>query len=292
MSRYLFGTLIMVCGVLILSPDSATLRKIGGDPWVVSFWRGIGICSVIWLLALLSDARGWWQQLRHPGWTGAAIVVTFGLSQISFVLAVTYLGAPTVLVLVSTTPLASAVASWLLFRERTDGPLWCAIMAGVVGASIAGSGVTQEVPWIGWLGAFGVPTLMGVGLSLTRAFAGERIWPLYGLSSGLGALAIGLVIPVFAVPAGSEWWMVFNACIVVPLSFALITIAPRYLPAPEVGLYLLLETLIGPIFVWFLVGESPTTRDFLGGAILLTALSSLFIYRMLQERARKVGVSP
>jgi len=130
---------------------------------------------------------------------------------------------------------------------------------------------------------------MGVGLSLTRAFEGARIWPLYGLSSGLGALAIGCVIPSFAVPAGAESWMMINACLIVPVSFALITIAPRYLPAPEVGLYLLLETLIGPVFVWLLVGESPSSRDFVGGAILLSALSGLFVYRMLEER-RRAGI--
>ena len=67
---------------------------------------------------------------------------------------------------------------------------------------------------------------------------------------------------------------------VVPLSFALITIAPKYLPAPEVGLYLLLETLIGPLIVWLLVDEAPRLADYIGGLILITALVCLFSYRM------------
>ena len=55
---------------------------------------------------------------------------------------------------------------------------------------------------------------------------------------------------------------------------------PKYLPAPEVGLYLLLETLIGPIIVWILVGEVPRRNDFIGGALLLAALVGLFTYRI------------
>ena len=55
---------------------------------------------------------------------------------------------------------------------------------------------------------------------------------------------------------------------------------PKYLPAPEAGLYLLLETLIGPIIVWILVGEVPRRNDFIGGALLLAALVGLFTYRI------------
>jgi len=73
------------------------------------------------------------------------------------------------------------------------------------------------------------------------------------------------------------------------VSFALITIAPKYLPAPEVGLYLLLETLIGPVIVWFLVSEAPRENDFIGGAILLTALIGLFTYRMHQSTRKGVA---
>jgi len=73
------------------------------------------------------------------------------------------------------------------------------------------------------------------------------------------------------------------------VSFALITIAPKYLPAPEVGLYLLLETLIGPVIVWVLVSEAPRENDFIGGAILLTALIALFTYRMRQAIRQEIA---
>ena len=34
----------MIIGVLVLSPDSGVLRLIDGDPYIISFWRGIGVC--------------------------------------------------------------------------------------------------------------------------------------------------------------------------------------------------------------------------------------------------------
>lgn len=286
MRPYTFGTLLMIAGVLVLSPDSGLLRLIDGDPYVISFWRGVGIGLVVWIFALVRNPTEFVRQLTTPSWLSAAIILAFGLSSMAFVFGVTHLGAPTMLVFVSTTPLASAVASWLIFREKTDAPLWIAIALGMTGALIAGSGIPLDTPWEGWLAGFAVPVLTGLGISLTRHFPGDTIWPIYGLSSLCVALGLWFVIPTLLIPEGSFWFVLLNACVVVPISFALITLAPKYLPAPEVGLYLLLETLIGPVIVWWLVGEAPRERDFVGGAILLSALIGLFTYRMHQGRRR------
>ena len=278
----------MLAGVLILSPDSATLRVIDGDPYVISFWRGLGIGLVVWLLALLRSPTEFVRQLTTPSWLSLAIISVFGVSSMAFVFGVTHLGAPTMLVFVSTTPLASAIASWVLFKERTDLALWLAIVVGITGALIAGSGIPTQTAWEGWISAGAVPILTGIGISLTRHFPGDTIWPLYGLASLLVAAFLAVIVPSFAVPLGMEAWVALNALVIVPLSFALITLAPKYLPAPEVGLYLLLETLIGPVLVWMMVGEAPRTRDFIGGGFLLSALVGLFTYRMLSARQRSL----
>jgi drug/metabolite transporter (DMT)-like permease len=68
---------------------------------------------------------------------------------------------------------------------------------------------------------------------------------------------------------------------VLPVSFALITLAPRYLPAPEVGLVLLLETLLGPLWVWFALGERVSGLTILGGAVVV---STLVVHSALQLR--------
>src|SRR3546814_1616435 len=49
--------------------------------------------------------------------------------------------------------------------------------------------------------------------------------------------------------------------LVVPVSFALITVGPRYLPAAEVGLITLLETVLGPFWVWLVLAEYPRSEE-------------------------------
>ena len=48
-------------------------------------------------------------------------------------------------------------------------------------------------------------------------------------------------------------------CVAIP--FVLVTIAPRFIPAEEVNLFFLLETIIGPIWVWLIIQEQPSTRS-------------------------------
>jgi drug/metabolite transporter (DMT)-like permease len=52
----------------------------------------------------------------------------------------------------------------------------------------------------------------------------------------------------------------------------LMTIATRYLSAGEVGLLSLLETILGPIWVWLGIGERPTNIALIGGLIVIVAL--------------------
>jgi drug/metabolite transporter (DMT)-like permease len=52
----------------------------------------------------------------------------------------------------------------------------------------------------------------------------------------------------------------------------MIFFAPRYLPAAEVGLLLLLETVLAPLWVLFALGEQLTIQVVLSAAIILGAI--------------------
>jgi drug/metabolite transporter (DMT)-like permease len=56
-------------------------------------------------------------------------------------------------------------------------------------------------------------------------------------------------------------------------------------PAPEVALLMLLETVLGPLWVWLGVGEEPPPATFLGGAIVLGAVALHAAWRLSRRRA-------
>ena len=54
--------------------------------------------------------------------------------------------------------------------------------------------------------------------------------------------------------------------------FCLLTIGPAYISAPEVSLYTLIETVLGPVFVYVGGFEAPPVLTVYGGTLLLLAL--------------------
>ena len=60
-------------------------------------------------------------------------------------------------------------------------------------------------------------------------------------------------------------------CVAIP--FVLVTIAPRFIPAEEVNLFFLLETIIGPFWVWMVIKEQPSIETIQGGSIIIITIA-------------------
>jgi len=67
-------------------------------------------------------------------------------------------------------------------------------------------------------------------------------------------------------------------CVAIP--FVLITLAPRYISAAEVNLFFLLETILGPIWVWFVIKEQPSTETIIGGIVIITTIATHSIFSL------------
>jgi drug/metabolite transporter (DMT)-like permease len=81
--------------------------------------------------------------------------------------------------------------------------------------------------------------------------------------------------------------MLVLGLLVLPVSLAMIGLAPRYLPAPEVSLILRLEALLAPLWVWLVLGEVPSRETLVGGSIILTTLVCLTVYSIHTHRNRQ-----
>ena len=53
----------------------------------------------------------------------------------------------------------------------------------------------------------------------------------------------------------------------------MVTLAPRYITAAEVNLFFLLETILGPLWVWFVIKEQPSLETILGGAVIVITIA-------------------
>jgi drug/metabolite transporter (DMT)-like permease len=64
---------------------------------------------------------------------------------------------------------------------------------------------------------------------------------------------------------------------ILPLSFVTLSYAARFVPSSTVSLIMLLETVLGPLWVWWGIDEAPSATMLIGGGIVLTCLAVFLI---------------
>ena len=62
------------------------------------------------------------------------------------------------------------------------------------------------------------------------------------------------------------------------LGISLITCSAPYLPAPEVSIFMLAESILGPLWPWIFLGEKVTSMELLGGSLIFLSLLVLFTF--------------
>ena len=111
-------------------------------------------------------------------------------------------------------------------------------------------------------------TGLAVGAVIIRSRKKINLVP----SAMMGKLMVTLIALLFAdnlVLKGNDSIIIPLMCIMcVAIPFVLITLAPRYISAAEVNLFFLLETILGPIWVWLVIKEQPSTETIIGGIII------------------------
>lgn len=271
-SPHRHGMLLAAVGVLSLSFDAVLVRLAGTDGWNVTFWRGWLICLSMAVLTLARRER-WRPSSRAEGVAAAAVVALYGMNTALFVLSVSHTKAANTVVILSCAPFFAALFSWLFLRERVRVRTLVAIALCVTGVLVVFSGSLGGGTVVGDGLALLLAVLMGVSLTVLRRFPGI---PRIPLTCGAGAVA-GLAASAFAEPLSLQpaayGWLAIMGLVQMPLASVLIMTATRYLPSPEVSLFLLIETVLGPVWVWLAVGEEPPSLTLVGGALILVTIS-------------------
>ena len=274
LSRTAFGLLITTVGVLVLSAEGVPIRLIEVDSWTLLFLRGVLAAPGLFVFFLVVERGTWRHQLRSMGLAGLLAAVLFAIDNVAFIYSITHTSVANTLLLISLSPLFAALFTRMVLRELVPRRTWLAIAGGALATLIimVGSLVEGDLP--GTLAGLVAAVALGGTLVVLRARPHLNMVPAVALGSGLGAL-VGLPVSSPSSADPQDWmYLIALGLVIVPVGFGLISTGPRYIPAPEVALVLLLETVLGALFVWMAVGEAPTLTTVVGGAILVVVLAT------------------
>lgn len=290
--RQVLGLSLALLGVLVLTPDALLIRLVGADRATLLFWRALLEGLTLWVVLALWYRGRLLAVTLEMGRIGLLAVAVFGLSTILFVTSITLTKAANTLFILSTAPLFAALISWLVLGERVARRTWIAICCALLGIGIIFAGGLGGGTLVGDLLALGAAISLAGQLSIARHARAINLVPALAAGMLLVALLSGTTFASpLSISESDVLWLGLLGCVVVPVAFGLLTLAPRYIPSPEVSLIMQLEAVLGPLWVWLGVGEVPPVATFIGGAIVLATLvvHSILGLRAYQARQRGGG---
>ena len=285
-SNHAKGLLLTAIGGMALTADIPLIKLAGGDVWSILMLRA----GTTFLAAMCIWAV--WRALSAgaptliPGRAGMAVAAFYALSSIAFITGVYNTSTANVVFILAFNTVFAALLSWLFLKERPRPATLVAMAAMVVGVLIiVGDGIAAG-NLFGDMMALAASFLIACAITVSRASGRDMgFTPLVATILPF-CVALGFVIGQGGLQIASPWWIVFNGAVVMPLSFYCLATGPRYITAPEVAMFYLLETVLAPIWVWMIFAETPSTRSLIGGAILVVALVAHSLWQIHHSRVR------
>ena len=267
------GSLLAFIAVMFITPDSLFIRLSNVDTWGLVFYRGIIPFFTVLTGMLIVYKLNFFKMLFLSGYHGLIFITTFSITNITFVVSIQNTNVANTLVMIALAPMLSAILGSIFLKEMPNSKTWTAIAITFSAAVYIFYDSLQLGSIYGDI--LGFITALGLAVSAVTIRSAKK-------KNLLPAAVVGkLFVALFAMFFIETYTLVDRDLFIVPLMsimcvaipFVLVTIAPRFIPAEEVNLFFLLETIIGPFWVWMIIKEQPSIETIQGGVVIILTLA-------------------
>ena len=267
------GSSLAFIAVMFITPDSLFIRLSSIDTWSLLFYRGAIPFFVVLIGLLIFYKKNFFKAFLNVGYAGIFYVISFSICNITFIISIQNTNVANTLIMIAMAPMISAILGALFLKEIPDKKTWIAIAITLICVIYIFYDSLESGNLFGDI--MGITTSFGLATNavIVRSAKDRDLLP----SAVIGKLCVA----IFAVFFVDSFLLVEKDLIYIPLMcilcvaipFVLVTIAPRFIPAEEVNLFFLLETIIGPVWVWIVIKEQPSPETIIGGLIIISTIA-------------------
>ena len=266
------GSLLAFVAVMFITPDSLLIRLSDIETWGMLFYRGAIPFFIVLIGLLIFYRKNFINAFFKVGTIGIFYAISFSICNITFIISIQNTNVANTLIMIALAPMLSAILGAIFLKEMPNKGTWIAIFITFLSALFIFYDSLQMGNLFGNIMGFVTAAGLAINAVLIRYAKDRDLLP----SAVMGKLGVAVFAFFFVENfnlIGSDQIYIPLMCVVcVALPFVLVTIAPRYIPAEEVNLFFLLETIIGPIWVWLVIKEQPSFETIIGGAVIIITL--------------------
>ena len=274
------GSLLAFTAVIFITPDSLLIRLSNIETWGMLFYRGAIPFLVVLSGLLFFYKKNFIKALINVGYVGIFYILSFSVCNITFIVSIQNTNVANTLIMIALAPMLSAILGAIFLKEIPDKKTWIAILITLFAVLYIFNDSLQIGNFFG--NFMGLITALGLAINavLIRYAKDRDLLP----SAVIGKLCVAIFafffVDSFALNGSDMIYIPLMCIICVALPFVLVTIAPRFIPAEEVNLFFLMETILGPIWVWLVIKEQPSLETIIGGTIIIVTIGIHSFYKL------------
>ena len=285
-NSHIFALSITALGVVLMSIESLLIKLTNISGVTYSFY--IGILMFISLNSvLLKDGIDKTISIYKENFRVILIAgLLTALANMFFINSVKHTTIANTVIIISSSPLFATLFAYLFYKEKPQKNIFIASIFIFVGLFIIFS---QQ---LGGGNLFGdiLALLCTISFSLIFVFMSKEKAVNRFAVIAFGGMCITIIssffIESYAVDTTSIYILLVAGLLISPFSRIFVLIGTRTLPASEISLLTILETILAPIWAWVFLSEIPLFSTILGGFIILSTLiiNTLYLLKISKNK--------
>jgi drug/metabolite transporter, DME family len=266
------GALLVTCASVCWSSGGLIVRLVGTGPWTTAFWRSLCASLCLGLVLWVTRRRSIVAQWRDGGRPMVAVAVCMALASTCFILSLAHTSVADTLLLISTGPYVAGLLGWIILGERVRPRTWLFMAVALAGAVVMVSDSYTRGALLGDLLAIVMAGSFAAATVFIRRHPEIQMAPAAALGMALIALVALPLADLFEASPRDLTLLAFFGMGQFAGGFWLFTIGAPLIPAAESSLIGMLETVLGPLWVWLVLNERPGATTLAGGVLIVAAL--------------------
>lgn len=272
--------LLIVTGASFMSFVGLLMRLLETtDGMLILFYRSITLAGMVACVVCLRRRQSPLAFLRSLDRTDMMMGVALAIAFTSYVYAMLPTSVASALLLLALSPFFAAVPGWVWIGERPRRMTWPAMALALVGAALMiGDGLAYgrtDGNVVALVSALSFAVMLVLARRSGKSDVLGGTFP-----GGAGCILLGAAASIgFGSGLGISWHdlapTLFMGAFTIGIGIALVTWGTGYVPAAEVSLLVLTESVLGPIWPWIIPGQAMTLTEIGGGGIVPAAVAGL-----------------
>ncbi len=276
------GPILIFLGACCLSFGGLIVKSFeGATLWQILFWRSIFFSTVVLIFLLITHKKNIFNSFYKSGFPGLIGGLILSLGYCGYVFAMYNTTVANTNFIIQTQTIFLAVFGYIFLKEKISKLTLFSIILAFIGVIMMVGNSLSPGQTSGNIAAFIMPVSFATLILIVRKFPDIDMIPLQFVA-GIGAIIVGYLFSTKIIISSHDIFLGFLAGFFqVGLGFIFITIGARSTPAALVGIIMLTEAVLGPLWAWLFANENPPLVVLYGGVIIISAVLLQFFNRKI-----------